>query len=401
MVKNSMGQFIAALRKAKGMTQQDLADRLNVSNKAVSRWERDECAPDISLIPAIAEIFGVTCDELLKGERILESSSSEKKQPRVEKQIQNIIKKTLSDFKAQIWISLANSVVGLVCMFGISYGFYRPVIGFSVMLLFEVCAVVLSVLAVTKAKEVKNDNELFEMADISLINKYNNTLGTLSFVSFFVIFAVVLFSLPLILCTSDYVDSVITLYSYFKVFFGGIVLILVLAYLLCKKTFAAWITNSKLPQKSSSPTEKTRKRLTLIQVSLTIIAAALFIIAPFFNHNPNEKPVIVIVIALVALACLLGNMITFVVFCIKEKEERQKLVLTGIRNTLLIPSALIVSKMHGTVWYINGSTDNNMPVDDFVKHDLWFTEYLWYALLLVAVVLIGFVLFEKLIIKKK
>lgn len=44
MAKNTMGQFIAALRKANGMTQQDLAERLNVSNKAVSRWERDECA---------------------------------------------------------------------------------------------------------------------------------------------------------------------------------------------------------------------------------------------------------------------------------------------------------------------------------------------------------------------
>lgn len=69
MAKNSIGQFIAALRKANGMTQRNVADRLNVSNKAVSRWERDECAPDLSVIPALAEMFGVTCDELLKGER--------------------------------------------------------------------------------------------------------------------------------------------------------------------------------------------------------------------------------------------------------------------------------------------------------------------------------------------
>lgn len=66
MEKKTIGSFIAALRKANGMTQQELADRLGVSNKAVSRWERDENAPDLSLIPAIAEIFGVTCDELFK-----------------------------------------------------------------------------------------------------------------------------------------------------------------------------------------------------------------------------------------------------------------------------------------------------------------------------------------------
>ena len=79
MTKKSIGQFIAALRKANGMTQQEFADRLNVSNKAVSRWERDECAPDISIIPALAEMLGVTCDELLKGERILSTTDEAKK----------------------------------------------------------------------------------------------------------------------------------------------------------------------------------------------------------------------------------------------------------------------------------------------------------------------------------
>ena len=69
MEKKTIGQFIAILRKANGMTQKDLAEKLNVSDKAVSRWERDECAPDLSLIPVIAEIFQVTTDELLRGER--------------------------------------------------------------------------------------------------------------------------------------------------------------------------------------------------------------------------------------------------------------------------------------------------------------------------------------------
>ena len=69
MEKKTIGKFIAVLRKANGMTQKDLADRLFVSDKTVSRWERDECDPDLSLIPAIAELFGITTDELLRGER--------------------------------------------------------------------------------------------------------------------------------------------------------------------------------------------------------------------------------------------------------------------------------------------------------------------------------------------
>ena len=57
MEKKTIGGFIAALRKANGMTQKDLAEKLNVSDKTVSRWERDECAPDITLIPGGQPVY--------------------------------------------------------------------------------------------------------------------------------------------------------------------------------------------------------------------------------------------------------------------------------------------------------------------------------------------------------
>lgn len=84
MDKKTMGAFMAALRKSKGMTQQDVADILNVSNKTVSKWERDEGCPEIMMLPAIAELFEVTVDELLKGEKIntetpFDSSKTEKR----------------------------------------------------------------------------------------------------------------------------------------------------------------------------------------------------------------------------------------------------------------------------------------------------------------------------------
>ena len=65
----SIGKFISTLRKASGMTQKDLGDKLFVSDKTISRWEREDSAPEISLLPAIAEVFGITVDELLHGER--------------------------------------------------------------------------------------------------------------------------------------------------------------------------------------------------------------------------------------------------------------------------------------------------------------------------------------------
>lgn len=69
MEKQTIGQFLSALRRSNGFTQQEVADKLNVSNKTVSCWERDSYSPDISMIPAIAELYGVTCDEILRAKR--------------------------------------------------------------------------------------------------------------------------------------------------------------------------------------------------------------------------------------------------------------------------------------------------------------------------------------------
>ena len=60
MEKKTIGKFISALRRANGVTRKELAERLFVSDKTVSRWECDECTPDLTLIPVIAELFGVT-----------------------------------------------------------------------------------------------------------------------------------------------------------------------------------------------------------------------------------------------------------------------------------------------------------------------------------------------------
>ena len=59
-----IGQYIQHLRKAAGMTQKDLAEKLNISFQAVSKWENAIAMPDITLLPKIAEIFGVSIDEL-------------------------------------------------------------------------------------------------------------------------------------------------------------------------------------------------------------------------------------------------------------------------------------------------------------------------------------------------
>ena len=66
MEKQTLGGMIASLRKERDMTQAELAERIGITDKAVSKWERDLSCPDIALLPRIAEIFGLSVDELMR-----------------------------------------------------------------------------------------------------------------------------------------------------------------------------------------------------------------------------------------------------------------------------------------------------------------------------------------------
>ena len=68
--KEKFGEFIAKLRKEKGMTQKELAEKLFVSDKAVSKWERGQSLPDITMVNPLAEALEVTAAELLNCGRI-------------------------------------------------------------------------------------------------------------------------------------------------------------------------------------------------------------------------------------------------------------------------------------------------------------------------------------------
>lgn len=68
--KHGFGAFIAALRKEKGYTQKDLAAKLFISDKAVSKWETGISIPDVALLIPLAEILDVTVTELLKCQRL-------------------------------------------------------------------------------------------------------------------------------------------------------------------------------------------------------------------------------------------------------------------------------------------------------------------------------------------
>ena len=84
MDQHKMGDFIRTLRREGNMTQKDLAERLNITDRAVSKWERGVCAPDIGLLEPLAEVLGTTVPELIRGERDVQP-------PEPEQQTQTVI----------------------------------------------------------------------------------------------------------------------------------------------------------------------------------------------------------------------------------------------------------------------------------------------------------------------
>lgn len=158
MERKSMGSFIAALRKANGFTQKDLAEKLNVSDKSVSRWERDEGSPDLSLIPVIAEIFGVTSDELLRGERkpveeniSAKEDSIQKENPRAEKQKQRILAVGLAQYTNRSLIVVCLAGCGLIAALICNFAFLRAIIGFYIGTAFLLVAVIVQIICINSA----------------------------------------------------------------------------------------------------------------------------------------------------------------------------------------------------------------------------------------------------------
>jgi len=77
MSRKTVGEIISYLRKEKNMTQNDLAEKMNVTDKAVSKWERNLSCPDVNSIPKLAEILGISVEELLNAQTKQENSKAD------------------------------------------------------------------------------------------------------------------------------------------------------------------------------------------------------------------------------------------------------------------------------------------------------------------------------------
>ena len=200
MEKKTIGGFIAALRKANGMTQKDLAEKLNVSDKTVSRWERDDGAPDLAVIPVIAEIFGVTCDELLRGERkppIERTGTAQEAEstPKAEKQRQHLLKSTFLQYKNHTYIAMGISVIGIIAALICNLAFLKAVLGFFLGAIFFAAGIVCQAIFINKAFFSVEDAGL----DPDVLSDYNRKIIVLAEKSIGLTVAFIGFTFPLIL----------------------------------------------------------------------------------------------------------------------------------------------------------------------------------------------------------
>ncbi len=127
-----IGSFLKELRKQKGLTQAEVADYLYVSPKTISRWENGDGIPDINILTDIADFYGITVDELLRGERKkIEDNKNTEIKPDYERKLNSLNK--------YLFVSLG--ILGFLIILGVILGF---VINEEIALVLSILGIIIS-----------------------------------------------------------------------------------------------------------------------------------------------------------------------------------------------------------------------------------------------------------------
>lgn len=228
MEKKTLGSFLAALRKASGLTQKQLAEKLCVSDKAVSRWERDECAPDLTLIPVIAEIFGITTDELLRGQRKApEEPVTPYETQKTDKQLRRLVQQAQTNFRIRSIISVAVAIAGLIAALICNNGFLRAGIGFFTASVFYVAAAVCQIIFLILSFSAVQTEEL----DPQALSSYKKECAVFSEIVFTLI--ILLFAATLPLASVDDAYAGLTSYWWVREGFSYVLVGLIICLAVC------------------------------------------------------------------------------------------------------------------------------------------------------------------------
>lgn len=121
MDQNKIGKFIASCRKEQGMTQAVLAERLGISDRAVSKWETGRSLPDSGIMLELCELLKINVNELLSGEKIMAESYDKRAEENLLAMKREVEEKNRQMLRTEYWISFPTVFAGLVMAFVASY----------------------------------------------------------------------------------------------------------------------------------------------------------------------------------------------------------------------------------------------------------------------------------------
>ena len=108
-----VGKFIAECRKQKNLTQMQLAEKLGITDKAISKWERGISMPDTSIMLELCDILGISVNELLSGEKISMENNDQKNEQLLLEMAKELEKKNKTIWNA-MWTIMTVSIIGLI-----------------------------------------------------------------------------------------------------------------------------------------------------------------------------------------------------------------------------------------------------------------------------------------------
>ena len=136
-----IGKFIAECRKQKNLTQMQLAEKLGITDKAISKWERSIAMPDTSIMLELCDILGISVNELLSGEKISMENNNQKNEQLLLDMAKELEKKNKTIWNA-MWIIMTVSILGLIGGLAI-IAFFMPEGPWMLVAILSLCVVFL------------------------------------------------------------------------------------------------------------------------------------------------------------------------------------------------------------------------------------------------------------------
>ena len=136
-----IGKFISECRKTKNLTQMQLAEKLGITDKAISKWERGIAMPDPSIMLELCDILGISVNELLSGEKISMENNNQKNEQLLLDMVKELEKKNKTIWNA-MWIIMTVSILGLIGGLAI-IAFFMPEGPWMLVAIISLCVVFL------------------------------------------------------------------------------------------------------------------------------------------------------------------------------------------------------------------------------------------------------------------